>query len=263
MDFFIDPLISWLRSALNSMLSWFWDSLGFMLEWFKGYFDAALSWLWSALYLLFGWVIDAVYLIFADWLGGWFQWIADSLGAFFTLILSGFIAVYEFCVFIWDVCMFLKDCWNWCKEWFIAIYDFCYDFYAWLIGKNDEFGRWLWETIQKALTWLGDTLFLWWKEGQQFVIDAGKWLYNWVLEHLDKAIGFFVDLIGDLFDFLDIHIQLPAGAFNAVHEFIRWGMLWDEFLPVHETFQLLGLFLCFVVVMSAVRFVRSLIPFFH
>jgi hypothetical protein len=101
-----------------------------------------------------------------------------------------------------------------------------------------------------------------WERVQNFIFDIGLWLYEWVIGILDNCIGYFINLIYKIFEVTGIEVNLPGGAEEAMMQFVAWGMFFNDYLPIKELFQLLGVYLMFLVMMSLVRFIRSLIPGF-
>ena len=157
----------------------------------------------------------------------------------------------------------IRDSVQWFMDFCTDAYNFYEWFVLWLVGEDDGFGQWLWETLQKGLTWLGDFFVQLWERAQNFIFDNGLWIYEWVIGILDDCIGYFINLIHTIFEVTGIHVVLPNGTDNAILQFFQWGMFFNEFLPIQELFQLLGVYLIFLVMMSFVRFIRSLIPFLH
>ena len=113
------------------------------------------------------------------------------------------------------------------------------------------------------MDWFGDLIFGLWKRSNEFVFQNGQWLYEWIVGNLDRCIGYFINLIHEIFNLIGLKIDLPSGVFDAITTFIEYGMFFNNFVPVKEMFQLLGLYVIFVVMFSMVRFARSLIPGFN
>lgn len=240
----IDPLLGWLKTFFEGFLTKLMLGLWNMVT-------RILGGIGGALVSGFNKVIDGVYDGFLgvfDFFVSIWQFVCD----FWAVLLS-----------FWDFIKFLKDVWNWVHSFITDTYNFFESLVKWLMGQDDGFGLWLWETIQKGLIWLGDFLRGLWERSQNFIFENGQWLYEWLLSNVDNALAYFINLIGSIFTLLDIEVNLPAGAMGAVTKFIEWGMFFDQFFPIKEMFQLLGIYLIFVVMMSLVRFVRSLIPFGH
>jgi len=162
-----------------------------------------------------------------------------------------------------EITLWLMDTFNWAYDYLKKFYKFCTDFVDWIFGKNDGFGTELGGMVKQLLDWFGDFIFGLWKRSQDFVFQNGQWLYEWLVGNLDKCVGYFINLINDIFNLIGLKVELPPTAFEGLMTFIQFGMFFDNFVPVKETFQLLGLYLIFVVMFSMVRFVRSLIPGFN
>ena len=199
-------------------------------------------------------VLLGLYLLFVSGLG---QFLAAGFGTisnFFNSFWAELTKWYTFITGIRDAVQWFMD---FCKD----AYKFCEDFIKWLCGTDDGFGQWLWETIQNGLTWLGDFFKQLWERAQNFIFDNGLWLYEWVVGILDDCIAYFINLIHKIFEVTGINVSLPDGAEGAIIRFFEWGMFFNDFLPIKELFQLLGVYLMFLVMMSLVRFIKSMIPF--
>jgi hypothetical protein len=187
------------------------------------------------------------------------------------IVVTGFNTVGNFFKFIWDEAVKwytlmtgIRDSVKWFMDFCKDTYKFFEDFVNWLVGNDESgFGAWLWETLQFGLTWLGVFFKQLWVRSQNFIFENGIWLYEWVIGILDDCVGYFINLIHTIFEVTGIKVSLPSGADDAITRFVEWGMFFNEFLPITELFQLLGVFLMFLVMMSLVRFVRSFIPGFH
>ena len=246
--------------------NWNWDDFDFapividpLIRWFKSYFDlfyqrVVLS-LWNMVWRILEGVTGTVKVAFES------LWINVSSG--FKTIYNFFEHVRDTIATFWRFVTFLKDTWKFLEDFFTNAYNFIEWFILWFVGKDDGFGKWFTEQCQIWLTWLGDFFVELWKRGQDFIFENGLWLYEWVIGIVDKCFGYFIDLIHKIFEVTGIQIDLPAGGFDALMQFVEWGMFFDKFFPIKELFQLLGIYLIFLVMMSLVRFIRSWIPFFH
>ena len=198
---------------------------------------------------------SALYLSFVLELG-------RLLSSFFTTVKNFFTSLWGELGKWYTFIAGIRDAVRWFMDFCMDAYKFCEDFVKWLVGENDGFGNWLWETFQNALTWLGDFFVQLWERSQNFIFNNGIWLYEWVIGILDNCIAYFINLIHKIFEVTGIEVNLPNGAEDAINRFVEWGMFFNDFLPIRELFQLLGIYLMFLVMMSLVRFIRSLIPGF-
>jgi hypothetical protein len=179
-----------------------------------------------------------------------------AVGNFFNIAYLEFIKWYTLMTGI-------RDSAQWFMDWCSKAYGYFKRFVNWIVGKDDGFGQRLWELLQDGLTWLGEFFKQLWVRSQNFIFENGIWLYEWVIGIVDNCIGYFINLIHTIFEVTGIKVSLPGGSEEAMTRFVEWGMFFNEFLPITELFQLLGVFLMFLVMMSLVRFVRSFIPGFH
>jgi phage-related protein len=185
----------------------------------------------------------------------------EFFGSIFQDVRNMLKTIWDFCANVFDIIAFVADTLRFLRDIFEKSYKFIVDFFQWVFGENDEFGGELWKMFQDFLTWIGDFFVGLWERAQSFTFDNALWLYEWGIGILDRMVGYFVGLIQTIFDVTGIKIDLPAGAVDAVAQFINWGMLFNQILPIKELFQLLGIYLLCVVMLSLVRFIRSMIPF--
>ena len=198
-----------------------------------------------------------------DNIGKGFGSIRKFFGDIWNKFYEGWNTTIQFYQNIREISLWLMDTFNWAYDYLKKAYKFCTDFVDWIFGQNDEFGEELGGIAKGLLDWFGEFIFGLWERSQNFVFENGQWLYEWLLGNLDKCVGYFVNLIHDIFNLIGLRVELPPTAFEGLIQFIEYGMFFDNFFPVKETFQLLGLYLIFVVMFSMVRFVRSLIPGFN
>jgi len=180
-----------------------------------------------------------------------FQFLGNQIGGFLLRVEEAFAYVYsifdtsfwyfwqeatkawettiQFYQNIREISLWLMDTFNWAYDFLKKSYKFCTDFVDWIFGKNDEFGTELGGMVKKLLDWFGDFIFGLWERSQNFVFENGQWLYEWLVGNLDRCVGYFINLINDIFNLIGLKVELPPAAFEALMTFLQFGMFFDNF----------------------------------
>ena len=244
----VDPTFGWGQVVIDALI-WF--------------LNRTLEYLFGRLFRLLGDLFGGLGRLIRDISQAFAESIRNAFDALFGRWQESWDIFWRFVNNAWDLALAFMQAFNWVVEFCKEVYSFFEGLITWLFGQNDEFGEELGGVIQDLLTWFGDFIFGLWEQSQNFIFHNGQWLYEWILSNLDRCVAYFINLIHDIFNLLGLKIELPAGALDAIRTFLEFGMFFDKFFPIRELFQLLGIFLLFLVMMSMVRFVRSLIPFFR
>ena len=244
----IDPTFGWGEVIVDAVVNFLNNTLGFLFRELFNLLGRAFSRLTENIRNFMLESVESIRSAFDAWFGRF----AEYWEIFWRFVGN-----------LWDGLLWFMQIFNWVVDFCKQVYNFFEGLISWLFGQNDEFGEELGGIVQDLLTWFGDLIFGLWEASQNFVFHNGQWLYEWILSNLDRVIAYFINLIHDIFELIGLKVELPAGALDAISTFLQFGMFFDNFFPIRELFQLIGIFLLFLVMMSMVRFIRSLIPFFR
>jgi hypothetical protein len=200
----------------------------------------------------FGEVLKDSFQKFIDRVKGFFDWLSGEIYGYIESVIETLKG------FAQGVTNLITSFWSYLQGWLQGFLDYVYDILGWLgdcLYDTYEFFvdivTNLWDLVCKTFEAL-------WGALQDLLWYIGEWLFEFVLACGDSLVGLCIDMVLWLFDKVLPAIDMPQGFEQGVTNFIQFGMLLNEILPIRESLSLFALYITIRVGLGVFRFVKSM-----
>jgi hypothetical protein len=202
---------------------------------------------------------------FGTYLKDSFLEIASSLEKFVSTLITAvkdFIGkiieqIIAFATGIYDL---ISSLWGYLKEAFQSILYIFGAIWEWFKSAIETCYEYITESLESLWELFSDTLLSLWETCLEWVWYCGEWLWEFLLSFFDWGISMGLEFFKWVIDQLP-EIELPDGFNQGLSYFIDYGMVFNEILPIKETFALFAIYVTILLVLIIFRTIKTLIHF--